>query len=292
MRSQRNIRKMVGRVVGNKNITKPLRVLSNRGLLPQYIWTRLPAYGIVRIGVGQETSFLFSAKRNDFLDRCYFYRGLDSYEKETFTIFISLARKVSCVLDIGAHSGIYTLIACAVNPGVKVIAFEPIPYIWNNLVENIYLNGWENRCMAVCAAASERSGTGTLNISREREYFSSLDTNPDHGEGSNKIVVPTMAVDDIIHESEEVGLIKIDVEGHEYNVLLGARRMLSRNLPDIIIECTDREVCDHVQEVLDPLGYNYYHITGNGLVSMKSIIPDESHEFRNYLCVAGTRQLG
>ena len=67
--------------------------------------------------------------------------------------------------------------------------------------------------------------------------------------------------DDLPIASEPVGLLKIDVEGHEPEAIAGMRTMLERDGPLVLFECnrkTDPSSTDHMLTSLRELGYNYF----------------------------------
>ena len=69
----------------------------------------------------------------------------------------------------------------------------------------------------------------------------------------NLVVVPTTAVDEVVPMERPIALIHLDVEGHEKAVLSGARRILERWRPDLIVETLPDD--NWMREYLIPLGY-------------------------------------
>lgn len=130
------------------------------------------------------------------------------------------------VIDIGANQGIYTLhIARLIDSG-RVFAFEPDPYLFRALERNCRRNNSSNIELFNLAAGST-SGKEIL----FRSLLNSGDNrlaSSEHQKWFEPVEVQMAALDDILPDVT-VGLIKIDVQGWEYEVLSGMRRLLQRN---------------------------------------------------------------
>ena len=102
-----------------------LRRASHAGILPAEIWKRLPAQAIFRVCLSREGSFQYAAATNDAIGRVLYWRGVTAFEAETTHIFRRLAENARVFLDIGANTGLYTLLACAANPDLRVLSLNP-----------------------------------------------------------------------------------------------------------------------------------------------------------------------
>ena len=73
-----------------------------------------------------------------------FWQGFNSssWELTSRKIWVELVKTQGVILDIGANSGIYSIIAKAINPLNRVIAFEPQPNIYEALLKNINANSF------------------------------------------------------------------------------------------------------------------------------------------------------
>ena len=131
--------------------------------------------------------------------------------------------------DVGANVGFYTLLAArAVGPTGRVVAFEPHPQNVQALERNVQLNGLEN-VLIVPKAASRAAGHASLEV--RNRATARLGTQ--HG-----LEVETVALDDIVSAHPELrpDVVKIDVEGHELDVLAGFRRTLEQAAPILLCE--------------------------------------------------------
>ena len=141
------------------------------------------------------------------------------------------------VVDVGANYG-DTAIWWAKTFGSKVFAFEPLVDVYNELNENVKLNGVDVITYNVALGnGKEIKGNSSGNM------FSIG--------GSTKI--KTIKLDDYLFE--RLNLLKIDVEGFEYEVLQGAKKTISRYRPKIIIETHSKNLRKVCHEFLSSLGY-------------------------------------
>jgi len=154
-------------------------------------------------------------------------------------------------IDVGAHIGNHTLwfaLAC----GLKVYAFEPLEYraLMDNLQINS-LNGNDGSVRAWPVALGDRAGRagavgkGTL----ESREIDGSDT------------VPVCVLDDF-HLSDDISLMKIDVEGWEPQVLRGARETITKNRPVIYAEARDKKAHARNEKVLKELEYKHTRTYG------------------------------
>lgn len=186
-------------------------------------------------------------------------------------------------LDIGANIGQMALaMAFRVGPKGRVLAFEPHPEIFNALVENIRLNGLTN-VQPHRVALSETDGTANLIISAEfasNDGVASLETNL-RGES---VSVITRRLDNIC-DFEHVGLLKIDVEGHELSVFKGAQRLLSENRIRHIIYEDHAGYPSAVSSLLEGHGYKIHNIARRlfGPLLQSPTAPRVTWEPSNYL---------
>lgn len=143
----------------------------------------------------------------------------------------------SRVIDVGANVGIYALPWAAVNADVTVDCFEPNPSVRSRLARNVALNRLGGRIRLHTEALSDRAGTATLYGSDD---MSSLNKGVYSGTQAAPIEVPLARLDDILGlEGPPVSLMKVDVQGHELEVLQGAEAVITHHRPVIILEHED-----------------------------------------------------
>jgi FkbM family methyltransferase len=135
----------------------------------------------------------------------------------------------SVCFDVGANVGFYTILAARlVGPEGRVVAFEPHPENVKALERNVAANGLAN-VVVVPKAVSSRSGAARL--THGDRATARLHDGPGHD-------VRTIALDEFVDEHAALvpAVVKIDVEGHELDVLEGARRTLGSARPALLCE--------------------------------------------------------
>jgi len=154
-----------------------------------------------------------------------------AWEPVTARLVIFLADKVKCAVVAGAHIGYYPLLLTKTNPRTKVYAFEPNPFIYDRLLDNLELNR-ASGVVPTCAALGDVPG-------RKNMYFdfgqsSLIETGRRHA-GSGEVEVDTL---DEMFKSENIlpDLMILDAEGYEPRILAGAVLILDHSAPDVIFE--------------------------------------------------------
>uniref|UniRef100_A0A1D1YI37 S-layer biosynthesis methyltransferase AglP n=1 Tax=Anthurium amnicola TaxID=1678845 RepID=A0A1D1YI37_9ARAE len=177
------------------------------------------------------------------------------------------------VVDVGANVGMASFAAAAM--GFNVLAFEPVFENLQRICDGLFLNRAWDRVTVFAAAASDQKGNITFH-----KLVGRLDNSAVSAVGaklafkSNEEIameVPSIPLDEIIPDSKQVMLLKIDVQGWEYHVLKGAKKLLSRKAseaPYLIYEQDDRLLqasnssSKEIQQFLASVGYN--HCTQHG----------------------------
>ena len=178
---------------------------------------------------------------------------------------LAFLRPGSVVIDVGASLGEWTLpFARAVGPAGRVIAIEPAPRGAAALASTLAANALHQaeivRCaigdhdgtveFAVPVVTSARTDTGTARIGPACT-------------GHDALQVSLRSLDSLAaeHDLARIDLIKIDVEGHERQVLDGAAAVLSRNRPVLVIE-TGHEAKGDRAAIHDRLSGLHYRVLG------------------------------
>ncbi|WAJ47870.1 FkbM family methyltransferase [Mycobacterium sp. Aquia_216] len=167
-------------------------------------------------------------------------------------------------LDIGADVGEFTIGMLATSR--SVIAFEPRPTQAHDLASMFDAVGVPVRVEAV--ALSNKPGVTTMRVVESEPGRSTIDTDnvlsDVDGGAVQSIDVPVKRLDDL--HLDGIGLIKIDVEGHELAVLLGATDTVARNQPALVVEAEERHhpnAVAGIAELLAGLGYaGYFDVEG------------------------------
>lgn len=169
-------------------------------------------------------------------------RGAKAYEAQYVEALRNIIKPGQTVFDIGANIGFYSVLFSEwVGPRGKVIAYEPDPDNHNLLLRNLELNNCQNVEVRPVALA-DRSGQSVFSVDHVTHMTGHLGAGATYGEtifGKSKedlIRVPTSTLDDEVREFGAPEIIKMDIEGGEYDALRGARSLLQTDRPIIVSE--------------------------------------------------------
>lgn len=177
---------------------------------------------------------------------CWF--GL--YEMKKQSAFRSLLRPGDVVYDLGANVGFYSLLASVlVGPKGQVFSFEPLPRNLELLRKHIGENNITN-CVIVASAVSDREGTAN--------FEGQCDSHMTKLSATGNITVKLTSLDDLLASGEILppNVIKCDIEGAEFDALSGARDMLGRYHPNILLATHGSTVHKLCCNFLIALGYS------------------------------------
>ena len=170
--------------------------------------------------------------------------GWQAFEHPLPSVFLSTAHQwPGLVIDIGANTGFYTVLAAAAHKNNRILAFEPMADILAALNYNVHENNVQHRVRLIRCAVGNCNGTASLYVPPQDhgliETSASLrqDFKPKHAQ---TIDVLQRTLDRVMLQPSlilrRVTIIKIDVEGYESAVLAGAHRTVKRHRPIIFIE--------------------------------------------------------
>jgi len=211
--------------------------------------------------------------RNDYMSGAEIHGGFEPAERAFVSRFL---RAGMTVLDIGAHHGLYTLLASKrVGPDGRVFAFEPSPRERKALRWNVRLN----RCINVLIeglALGNEEGEGSLYVVGGHETGCNSLRPPALSAATSPVSVRIGSLDQWLsaQQVKMVDFIKLDVEGAELSVLQGAQRLLeSAPRPVVLAEVQDvrtqpwgyrsREIIRY----LSSKGYKWFSLTTEGAVA-------------------------
>ena len=197
-----------------------------------------------------------------------------SYEKRERQFVEDLLRPGMTVLDIGAHHGLYTLLASRrVGPQGQVVAFEPSARERNNLLQHLRLNRCRNVHVEAVALGS-KCGTGELFVVQGIETGCNSLRPPDVSEPTVKASVSVETLDGCVKRLgiAEVDFVKIDAEGAELEVFKGGTELLKRApRPIMLVEVQDLRTAawgyraKEIVEFLRRYEYCWFRLTECGL---------------------------
>ena len=157
------------------------------------------------------------------------------YDRLTKVIIKQGLKPDSNCIDIGCHKGEILDMMLKHAPKGKHIGFEPIPYLYERLSER-----YEGRATIYPFALSDKpeERTTTFNLVKNAPAYSGIKKR--HYDFDNpeieEIEVGLRTLDELIG-NEHIDFIKIDVEGAEFGVLKGGKKLLQASKPMILFEC-------------------------------------------------------
>jgi FkbM family methyltransferase len=209
--------------------------------------------------------------RNDGFGASLTYHPLEASECNFVERFL---KPGMTVLDIGAHHGLYTLLASKrVGSSGKVFSFEPSPRERRALRLHLLLNRCKNVSLVECALGAEDSETDLYVAAEGLSGFNSLKP-PGITSSISTVRVHVHQLDDWLAKSgvSTVDFIKLDVEGGELSVLGGARCLLTQKpRPIILAEVQDIRTdpwgykAEEIIRLLEENSYRWFALTDDGL---------------------------
>jgi FkbM family methyltransferase len=178
-----------------------------------------------------------------------------------------LAESRDLAVDAGANIGYMTsILGVRVGPKGRVICFEPNPEVFELLRENVELWRKDGRCGTFDlqqAALGKTEGKARLHMNDwflTNQGTSWISDELENAKNVRVIEVPLRTLDQVLDDSETIGVMKMDVQGQELNVLMGAAGFLKRHaVRDIVFE-EESPYPAPTHEYLKSLGYAVFGI--------------------------------
>jgi FkbM family methyltransferase len=159
------------------------------------------------------------------------------WEPEITDLFWNSIRSDTVFVDVGANIGYFTCLAGArIHAGGEgtVIAVEPNPRCYELIERNLLIN-W-SMCPISLHKAALGAESGEVWLTSPLNRAANAHVSKEHGnvDVSSSFRVPMTTLDAIVPEDRQVDILKVDVEGYEASVFMGARRVIARS-PNIKI---------------------------------------------------------
>lgn len=215
-----------------------------------------PSYvGFVEGNFLAELSFvMFLCDRDDGVALRVLWKR--EFEAASLAIWRRLVLDAELVVDVGGHTGIYSIVAGLTNPKAKVHTFEPHEMNFGRLLLNLRANGLSGN-NSHNLAASRAPGALPFQV-KINHYLSSGGSVVAEDQKFAKMV-PAGRIDDHVPLTAQRVCVKIDTEGHEVEVLAGMPKLLNLK-PDIILECAFVPAMLSTEKELKAAGYRFFHI--------------------------------
>jgi FkbM family methyltransferase len=198
-------------------ITNP-HVPSGRGVTRHLQWQVRKAFDLFPFEQSISSSRIIAAHKACSVSALIYSQGLYDYDNMKFLQW--LLQHGGTFFDIGANIGTYTLLASE-QDRAQVLAFEPHPATFTLLSENVHLNKRKNVRLFQAALSHQEDPVYLTNVAGSPTNHI-LQGESSQDEPSIRIKVPSFRADQICEELGVVpDVVKLDVEGFEFDVLCG-----------------------------------------------------------------------
>ncbi len=189
---------------------------------------------------------------------------LFSKEPETIAWIDHYSKGGGFFYDVGANVGAYSLYAAYTSGGLEVYSFEPVAANYLSLLKNKSINKLPN-LTPFHVALSSKNGLNTIYLSDERVGNSGAQISVpinEHGQRFDPLAkerILCLGLDSMVenYEFPVPTFIKIDVDGHELDILTGAAKTLADpKVLSILIECNGDESKMKIESILLDKGFS------------------------------------
>lgn len=255
-----------------RRIAARLRLFFSKSIRQQYVALANHVRRAARLPLPLKLPFgAWWLAENSALDRELMYHGFEGSEAAFVERYL---RPGMTVLDVGAHHGLYTLLASkCVGQSGRVIAFEPSSRERRRLKRHLRLNRCGNVEVQSCALG-DREGEADLYLVEGMHDWCNSMRAPNVDERTSKVKVEVKRIDDVLEGMNwpRVDFIKLDVEGAELSFLQGARRMLRGDMrPAFLVEVQDVRTAPwgyaarEIVKCLSDAGYSWFALSDDGV---------------------------
>ena len=219
---------------------------------------KLPPYnGILNFSINNITFEMLNINNDDGIVTKYFWRN--EYEAISIKLWSNLSKKDAIFIDVGSHTGIYSIIGNLSNQKKITISIDPYFLNYSRLLTNLRLNYIPtDNCL--CYAAHNKPGSVNFKISTNNFYHTMGGRIDDGGE----LKIRALALDNLKFDTtnKKIEAIKIDTEGSEDKVLDGAKKIIMINKPDLLIEY-NLNTYEKCLKIIKNYNYSVYFLDDN-----------------------------
>lgn len=219
-----------------------------------------------------------------------------NFQKHIFENKFLKLDKDFVIFDIGANVGLMSLQFAKEAPEGKIFSFEPTHYALERLKKNISLNAEIGKNITVTNSfVSEKSSDNPEILAYSSWKVNGKKDNSNHpvhlGTPKNTDGVPSISLDDFTEKNSilKIDFIKIDTDGHEYEVFKGAKQAIKKYRPKIIFEI-GLYVMDEKNISFD-FYFNYFNEMNYFLVDTKSNQKIDLDNYKKYIPKKGSTDL-
>ncbi len=244
------------------------RIRRATGPFPKTVTIDIPVQSAPRAGPFR----MYTLGGADQIARDMFQIGWHAFERPLPDVFAAcVSQSHEPIIDIGANTGFYSLVAARASNGATIHAFEPYSIARAHLKRNLRLNGMQRQVKVVNAALSDASGAATFYIPKQDHGLVETSGSLNGGfkeEIGQTVEITTLTLDEYASSMRNlrVGVMKIDVESAEHRVLLGAERVIADSRPLIFLEVLPQSDNAKLEEVRTAHNYTVARLQPGSII--------------------------
>ena len=247
---------------------------------------RWPVNGVIPLSKAGIEFKMYNECDDGLVSDFFYSRKYD--EDADLILFSALARHSKTIIDIGANTGLFSVLSSVANRATTIYAIEPYTPNFTRLNINLKLNDCSN-VKPLQVAIGEAIGSIEMTVPGNNSI---TDVSSVNGDFSKKIypdmvwkkeTVKLETLDNIKQTNKlAIDLVKCDVESYEMSVFKGMDQVLQQDRPAILFECfVDEERQKFFNEILTKYNYYIYGVLSEGVVYLNNGL--ENTSTLNYL---------
>jgi FkbM family methyltransferase len=188
------------------------------------------------------------------------------WEPKIAAILTKYCKKGTTAIDMGAYIGTHTMsLVDGVGASGKVVTFEPQPWAYKGIKKSLAKNKIKN-VKVVNAGLSDKKGK--IKFCSDSSGSSSVCTERSAGRKKWAEVydIPIVTLDS--YNLKRVSIMKVDVEGHELNALMGAKKTIEKCRPVIVLEVWRKRTnrFQKIKDFMESVNYKIEHISADDFI--------------------------
>lgn len=260
------------------------RLIKKIKLPVEKIYTDLRFTGEFKIRIDPKATVKIFHHYHTSIENEIFWKGIENgWERNSIKVWKYFSLRAKVIFDIGANTGLFSLISIAVNPNAFVYSFEPSKKTFEKLKLNHQINNFSLSNLYEIAISNNNGYSIFYDYDTSHQYSASLNKQMSIAQASGKNLnyeVKTQSLDSFIKEKGilNIDLIKIDVEMHESEVIEGMEETFLNQRPVILIEILTNEIATYINSFFSDKNYTNFIIDEEkGLFPVNNLFSHSSH---------------
>lgn len=217
---------------------------------------KLPVHnGIINFKITKTAFLMLNILNDDSSITKYFWQ--DSHDLQSLDLWYELSLEKGVFIDVGAHTGLFSMTSVKANEENVVICFEPYFMNMARLITNLRLNGITKNVKTILAAVSNFNGKTKFSVSTEKSYLSKWGKIDTEGKEIDAHTLDSLFFNKL---NKPLKAIKIDTEGEDHKVLMGAEKLINKYKPKLIIEVSNENKIN-IKNFLKKINYKNFMVS-------------------------------